>query len=232
MIDVAYVASTTFGVTTFALLLMPICYAVRLPAWSAGLAALVALGGFNMFQPVTVFEVGLDPSTGWPGYTRVEGPYFLFGGIVAALICTVVSSFAFRHAIPWQITAVLLSTLCLVFAAPNYPLLALLAGVAIGLFRIHSLRFSIALFSAAGIWLLVGVIAIHPALWADTALGVLVRQNWNLVAAPVICVVGLQFGASLHRRMLEARLGRERALATRELSALYDRVWPAGGAFA
>jgi len=206
--------------TAWALVLLPVIHVVRLPAWVASVVAVLANGDL----------------TGWAaGIFTIDAPIdgtqaSIAVFCVATLACVGASRFAFRHAMPWQIVAVLLSTLCLVFAAPIYPVLAFFAGVAVGMFRILSLKFSIALFSVVGCWLLAGVIAIHPVLWADTELGALARQNWDLVTAPLLGAVGLQFGASLHRRMLETRLGRERVLATRELSALCDRMWLTAGA--
>jgi hypothetical protein len=225
-IDLDYANSSVLGVTVSALLFLPLVYALRLPAWIAALAALVAMGGLHMFNPTTVFEYGVER------YTRINAPYLVAASIVAALVCSGVSKFAFRHAIVWQ--GALVAFLVLLWTTPApavYPLMAVFTCAAIGLFRVHSLRASIALYSILACWLMLVVVALHPAFWGRTEFGVWVQHNLGLVTTPVVAGLALQIAAALNRRMVESHLDRVRGRAHREVSALVDRLWsPAGAA--
>jgi hypothetical protein len=226
-VDLQHAIDSVYGMTVVALLFLPLAHALRAPAWTAALAALGAMGGLNMFRPSTVFEYGVEP------YTRIDAPYFLVAVGTAALACVVVSKFAFRYAIVWQVAAVGFLILLWTTPAPAiYPLMAVFTCAAIGLFRIHSLRTSIAFYSILAVWLMFVVVALHPAMWGRTELGALVQHNLGLALTPVLGGFALQLGAALNRRMVDAHLDRVRKRAEREFSVLVERLWPVTGAAA
>ncbi|MEQ1489836.1 MAG: hypothetical protein ABL932_04740 [Terricaulis sp.] len=221
IIDLEYAVATAAGMTAIALVFLPLVYIARLPAWVSALPALAAIGGFGMFRSSTVFEYAVEP------YTRIDAPYFILGAAISGMVCAAVSRFSFRHALAWQLSALASVAVCWALGAiAAFPVVAFLTGAAIGLFRIHSLRTSIALYSVVASWLMFVVVALHPAMWGELELGALVRNNLPLALAPVAFGMGIQLGAALHRRMIEAHLNALRVKAELEFSTFVGRLWP------
>lgn len=190
------------GPSLIALLCMPAAYALRAPAWSAGLLAGVMIGGAS----------------------SIEGA--VFSTPIAVLVCTYAEKWVFNGVLRVQIVAVALLMLSLTGSA-QWGIFPLAAGYALGVFYDRSLKNSLLLFRATALTLMVLIVAIHPGFWGQVRGSRAIFLDYLAPAmAMILFAITTQIGSGVLKRAREADRGRLFIVAEREIAGLMDRLTP------
>lgn len=189
---------TILGVTLAALLWLPATHALRAPAWSASLIAVVSIGGFS-----------------WTGQVLWAAP-------IAAIVCVYAEKWLFSSVLRVQVFAVTLMVLSLA-ALPQ--LAPLTVGFALGVFYDRSLTNSLLLYRAAALTLLVLIVAMHPGFWGQAPEAHSLVQDYLAPAMGMILfAIATQIGSGVLKRAREAGKDRLFIVAEREIAGLMGRL--------